>query len=110
MVRMKSGILSVMKLSKDDILKLAKLSRLQLDDDETEQYQSEISAILDYVAQLDTVDVAGVQPTYQVTGLTSQDENATRDDEVSQQVRQSELLKNVPVTEGGHIKVKRMIG
>ena len=39
-----------MKLSKDDILKLAKLSRLQLDDDETEQYQSEISAILDYVA------------------------------------------------------------
>lgn len=110
MVRLKSGILSVMKLSKDDILKLAKLSRLQLDDDETEQYQSEISAILDYVAQLDSVDVSGVQPTYQVTGLTSQDENATRDDKVSDQVGQSDLLKNVPVTEGGHIKVKRMIG
>lgn len=110
MVQIKSGILSVMKLSKDDILKLAKLSRLQLDNEEIERYQSEISAILDYVAQLDKVDVSGVRPTYQVTGLTSQDENTTRDDEVVEQVKQSELLKNVPATEDGHIKVKRMIG
>lgn len=98
-----------MKLSKEDVLKLAKLSRLQLSDQDVERFQNEISAILEYVAQLDSVDVRGVDPTYQVTGLTSQDENATRDDVVTGQVSQEELLKNVPKTEAGQIKVSRMI-
>lgn len=99
-----------MKLTRDDILKLAKLSRLKLSEDEIEQYKTELSAILEYVAQLDSVDTSGVQPTYQVTGLTSQDDNATRGDEISDQVSQGELLKNVPHTENGHIRVQRMIG
>lgn len=99
-----------MKLTKEDVLKLAKLSRLKLSDQEVEQYQNELSEILDYVAQLDSVDVDGLKPTYQVTGLTSQDENATRDDVVSEQVSHDELMKNVPAAEDGHIKVKRMIG
>lgn len=99
-----------MKLTKEDILKLAKLSRLRLTDQEVEQYQVELSQILDYVKQLDGVNVDGLKPTYQVTGLTSQNENATREDEVKEQVSKDELLKNVPATQEGHIKVKRMIG
>lgn len=94
-----------MKLSKDDVLKLALLSRLRLSDDEVNKYQKELSAILDYVAQLDSVDIAGIEPTYQVTGLTS----VFRKDEPSEQVSQSELMKNLPAQEKGHIKVKRMI-
>jgi aspartyl-tRNA(Asn)/glutamyl-tRNA(Gln) amidotransferase subunit C len=99
-----------MKLSREDILKLARLSRLKLTDEEIEQYQSELSAIIDYVAQLEDVPMEGLKPTYQVTGLTSLDENATREDEVTEQIEQGELLKNVPKTEDGHIRVKRMIG
>ncbi|MFO0971587.1 MAG: Asp-tRNA(Asn)/Glu-tRNA(Gln) amidotransferase subunit GatC [Candidatus Saccharimonadales bacterium] len=99
-----------MKLSREDILKLARLSRLRLSEEEIAIYQKELSAILDYVAQLDTVDVEGLKPTYQVTGLTSQDKNATRTDEVTAQVVQEELFKNLPALEGDHIKVKRMIG
>lgn len=99
-----------MKLTREEVLKLARLCRLKLDDDEVERYRQELTGILNYVEQLDAVDTNGVKPTYQVTGLTSQDENATRTDETSQQVTQPELLKNVPNTEGGHIKVKRMIG
>lgn len=99
-----------MKLTRDDILKLAQLSRLKLSEDEITQYQTELSAILEYVAQLDEVDVTGLKPTYQVTGLTSQHDNTTRDDEITQQLGQVELLKNVPYTENGHIRVKRMIG
>jgi aspartyl-tRNA(Asn)/glutamyl-tRNA(Gln) amidotransferase subunit C len=98
-----------MKLSRDDILKLARLSRLKLSEDELSQYQKEISSILDYVEQLDSVDVKGLTPTYQVTGLTSKGANATREDKVIPQVEQKELFKNLPSTEGGHIKVKRMI-
>lgn len=99
-----------MKLSREDILKLARLSRLKLSEEEIVSYQNELSTILDYVAQLDSVDVADLKPTYQVTGLTSQDENATRQDEVTEQVEQKELFKNLPAVENDHIKVKRMIG
>ena len=58
---------------------------------------------------LDAVDVSGLKPTYQVTGLTSTGVNATREDLVTDQVTQNELFKNLPATEDGHIKVKRMI-
>ncbi len=98
-----------MKLSKEDILKLAKLSRLDLTDEEVERFRAELSSILDYVEQLDSVDVSGLKPTYQVTGLTSQDENATREDMVTEQVPHDELMKNVPDSDGRHIKVKRMV-
>lgn len=99
-----------MKLSRDDVLKLARLSRLRLTEEEIEKYQTELSAILDYVAQLEKVNVDGLEPTYQVSGLTSEDPNATREDELTKQVSQDELLKNVPHKDGKHIKVKRMVG
>lgn len=95
-----------MKLTKEEVLKLAKLSRLKLTDDEVERYQSELSAILEYVNQLEKADVDGLEPTYQVTGLT----NVFREDEPTTQTKQPELLKNVPKKEGTHIKVKRMVG
>lgn len=98
-----------MKLSKEDVLKLAKLSRLQLTDAEVAQYREELSSILDYVQQLENVDTSGLEPTYQVTGLTSQDVNVTRDDEITAQVSHEELMKNVPDRQGRHIKVKRMV-
>jgi aspartyl-tRNA(Asn)/glutamyl-tRNA(Gln) amidotransferase subunit C len=95
------------KLTREDILKLARLSRLKLADKEIEEFQSEISEILNYVDLLKDVDVAGLKPTYQVTGLT----NVTRPDEVKDYgITQAELLKNVPAKEKRYIKVKRMIG
>lgn len=99
-----------MKLSREDILKLAKLSRLTLSEDEISRYQKELSEILGYVEQLDEVDVSGLKPTYQVTGLTSAEPNATRSDEVTDQISQKELFKNAPKVEDDHIKVQRMIG
>lgn len=94
------------KLTKDDVLKLARLSRLQLTDEEVSQFADEISAILGYVDQLQNVDLSSYVPTSQVTGL----KNVTRPDEVVDYgPDQKELLKNAPATETGHFKVKRMI-
>ena len=95
------------KLTREDILKLARLARLRLSDKETEAFQDEISEILGYVEMLQSVDTEGLDPTYQVTGLS----NVTRpDEEVAYGADQLELLKNVPKTEKSYIKVKRMIG
>jgi aspartyl-tRNA(Asn)/glutamyl-tRNA(Gln) amidotransferase subunit C len=93
------------KLTRDDVLKLARLSRLQLTDEEIDKFQTEIEAILGYVEQLHTVDV-GLEPTYQVTGL----QNVTRPDVIIDYgSTPAELLKNAPDSENGHIKVKRML-
>ena len=94
-------------LSRDDILKLAALARLDLTDAELEEYSRELTAILQYVEQLQTVDVTGLLPTNQDTGLT----NVTRDDEiVDYGYAPEQLLENVPQIEKGQIRVKRMIG
>jgi aspartyl-tRNA(Asn)/glutamyl-tRNA(Gln) amidotransferase subunit C len=99
-------LLEMANLSKDDVLHLAKLARLHLTDEEIEQFQGEISAILGYVEQLQNVDLGGLEPTYQVTGLT----NVMRpDQEIDYGASPEELLKNAPATEDGQIKVKRML-
>ena len=95
------------KISAADVRKLAHLSRLKLTEEEVAKYQKELSAILDYVEILKDVDVSGLQPTNQVTGL----ENVVRDDEdIDYGVSQKDLLKNAPEIIDNQFKVKRMIG
>ncbi|HMH31287.1 MAG TPA: Asp-tRNA(Asn)/Glu-tRNA(Gln) amidotransferase subunit GatC [Methylomirabilota bacterium] len=95
------------KLSREDVLKLAQLARLDLSDAEVKEYSQELSEILQYVEQLGEVDVSGLKPTNQVTGL----ENVTREDEIKDYGYKTEdLLKNLPATKDGQIKVKRMLG
>ena len=55
---------------------------------------------------LDGVDVAGLEPTYQVSGL----RNVTRKDEIiDYQAKQGDLLKNAPATQDGQFKVKKVL-
>lgn len=97
---------SMAKLTRDDVLKLARLAHLRLTDQEVEQFATEISAILGYVEQLKSVDLKDLPPTNQVTGLT----NVMRpDEEIVYGATPEELLKNAPATERGQIKVKRML-
>ena len=94
-------------LTRDDVLKLARLARLDLTEEEIELYQKELSTILAYVAQLDDVDVADLAPTSQVTGL----KNVMRDDVVQDYgVSAKELLRLAPRSQDDHIQVNRMIG
>jgi aspartyl-tRNA(Asn)/glutamyl-tRNA(Gln) amidotransferase subunit C len=94
-------------LSREDVLKLARLARLTVTDEEVEQYRTELSEILKYVEQLQNADVTGLQPTSQVTGLT----NVTRDDQIIDYgTTPDDLLRIVPDTQDRLVKVKRMIG
>lgn len=95
------------KLTREDVLKLAKLARISISDDEVDKFADEFNEILGYVEQLQGVDVSGLEPTSQVTGLT----NVMRKDEVkSYGYKPKELLKNVPHVKDDLIQVKRMIG
>jgi aspartyl-tRNA(Asn)/glutamyl-tRNA(Gln) amidotransferase subunit C len=92
------------ELSRDDVLKLA---RLDLSEEEIDEYRSELTSILGYVEQLQSVDVKGLKPTNQVSGLI----NVMRADDINDYgYKTAELLKNVPVTQDNQLKVKRMVG
>jgi aspartyl-tRNA(Asn)/glutamyl-tRNA(Gln) amidotransferase subunit C len=94
------------KLTREDVLKLAALSKLRLSDEEIEKLRSQLSEILDYVQILDSVDTSGLEPTYQVTGL----KNIMRKDEIKDYgYKPEELLKNAPALKDGQFKVKRVL-
>ena len=70
------------------------------------RFAGELDSILEYFELLEAVDVTGLKPTYQVSGL----ENVMRDDVVRDLTASADdLLANVPKTEKRYIKVGRMI-
>jgi aspartyl-tRNA(Asn)/glutamyl-tRNA(Gln) amidotransferase subunit C len=94
------------KLSRDDVLKLARLSRLKLSDEEVEKFREELSSILEYVEVLNKVDTSGLEPTSQVTGL----KNVMRKDETRDYGYKTEdLLKNAPAVKDNQFKVRRVL-
>ncbi len=95
------------KLTKDQVLKLAQLSRLKLTDDEIEKFQVQLSEILDYVEILDKVDTTGLEPTYQVNGLT----NVMRTDEIKPyRAKPADLMAGAPKVKDNQFQVKRVLG
>lgn len=92
-----------MALSKQDVLNVAKLARIELTEAEVEKFQKQLSGVLDYIEQLSKVDTAGVAVTAQVTGL----ENVTRPDVMHAQpddVRKA-AIDEAPQTAGNMVRV-----
>ncbi len=93
-------------ISRDDVLHLAKLSQLQLEDNEVAPLQAELGSILEYVQLLSELDTSGVEPTYQVTDR----ENVSRDDiVVPHPVRRPELFARAPAHTQDQIKVPKVL-
>lgn len=95
------------KLTNEDVLKLADLARIELSEQEVATFKEEINETLNYVEQLQEVDVRQEEPTSQVTGL----ENVMREDALEDYgYKRDELLANTPeLTDEGYIKVKRVL-
>lgn len=93
-------------LSRDDVTKLAHLARINLKDEEAEHYAGELQAILEYVEQLQAVDVEGLKPTDQVSGL----QNVMRSDEPHDYgYTLDELLARSLSVQDRQLKVRRML-
>lgn len=76
-------------ITKEDLQKLADLSRLNLNDEELNSFESDLSGLIDYVSMLDGLELKDIQPTAQVTGLM----NVFREDKTENR-SQAELLAN----------------
>jgi aspartyl-tRNA(Asn)/glutamyl-tRNA(Gln) amidotransferase subunit C len=93
-------------ITRDDVLKLARLSKIKLDKDEIKKLTLELNEIVKYVEQISAVDVSELEPTDQVTGLT----NVMREDKpIDYQAAPADLLKNTPAVQDNQIKVKRVL-
>jgi len=93
-------------ITKDTVKKLAKLSSIGLSDDEVDVMTKELGSIVGFVEALQSVDVDGVEPTFQVTGL----QDAFRADEVNPDTMPRDLLlSNAPDQQDGYIKVPRVL-
>ena len=57
------------KLTKQQVKQIAALANLELTDDEVATYQTQLSAIIDYFQQLQTIDTQNLPVTAQITGL-----------------------------------------
>lgn len=93
-------------LSREEVLKLAKLSKLVLSEKELAEMQIELSKILDFVSRLSEVDVSDLNPTDQITGL----KNILREDRLNDYgYNNTLLLDNVPHKLDQYIQVPKML-
>jgi aspartyl-tRNA(Asn)/glutamyl-tRNA(Gln) amidotransferase subunit C len=95
-----------MKISKDEVIHVANLARLDLDEANIEKFVGQIGVILEYVDTLNQVDTKGVQPTSHAISLT----NAFREDEERDVFDRESALANAPEQEDGHFIVPKVIG
>lgn len=96
-----------MKLTTDEIKHVANLARLELSEEEVEKYGNQLSDVLSYIDQLREVDVEGIEPTAQVTGLV----NVLREDKVEDWDKEEveKALKEAPGLDDRQVKVKRVL-
>ena len=97
-----------MKISAEDVTKVADLARLTIDDDLRDKLSVQIGNILNYVDTLEKVDTCGIEPTFHALSLF----NAFREDEVKprQGSGTEKALSNAPQKEEGCFVVPKIIG
>lgn len=91
-----------MSLTLTEVEHVARLARMRLSTEELERMRLQLSAVLDYVNTLQEVDVTGVEPTAQVTGLTS----LMRDDTPHPALSREQVLSNAPDQRDGMFRVR----
>ena len=94
-----------MSVTKDDVKKVARLARIRVADEALEPLSMELNGILDWIEQLNEVDVEGVEPMTSVVDA----KLPMRTDEVTDGNRQVEVLANAPRTEDGFFVVPKSV-
>ena len=94
-----------MKLSRNEVLHIARLARLGLTEAELDKFQEQLSNILENFEILRKVDTENVPPTAQSIPL----QNIVRDDEVTASLPEKEILANAPKKDGSYFRVRAVL-
>jgi aspartyl-tRNA(Asn)/glutamyl-tRNA(Gln) amidotransferase subunit C len=97
-----------MKITDEEVRRVAELAALALRDDEVERMAKDLSSILSHIDKLNELDTSGVEPMAQV--LFDAEETATLREDVERPcLSNAEALANAPVSGSGYFKVPRVI-
>ena len=94
-----------MSVTKEDVRKVARLSRIAVSEDRLEPLANELTSIMGWIEQLNEVDVDGVEPMTSVVDATL----PMRDDVVTDGNIQDKVLANAPKSEDGFFVVPKSV-
>jgi aspartyl-tRNA(Asn)/glutamyl-tRNA(Gln) amidotransferase subunit C len=94
-----------MSVDQATVRRIAHLARIAVTDDEVPHLQGELNAILDFVAQLDEVDVSGVEPMTSVTPMAMK----KRVDEVADGFYADRVTANAPASDDHFFIVPKVV-
>ena len=95
-----------MPITKDDILHIASLARLELDPEELERLVSDLTQILSYVEQIRQINTDQIIPQSQFIKA----ENVFREDIVQPSLTQEAALANAPDRDKEFFRVPKVLG
>ena len=93
-------------LSKEDVLKIAKLSKLEFSENEIEKFRTDLNKIFDHMDELNSVDTIDVEPLFNVLDL----KDVLRKDVVKDSGIKKDILKNSPNSDDEFIIVPKVVG
>ncbi len=91
-------------ITRDDVLHIANLAKIQLSDEEVEKFRDEFQSILDYFDILDEVEEE-IEPTFTVIQL----RNVFREDEPGECLSREEAMMNAKHVENGYFKGPKVV-
>jgi aspartyl-tRNA(Asn)/glutamyl-tRNA(Gln) amidotransferase subunit C len=94
-----------MQVDEATVRRIARLARIQITDAEAKALETELSGILDWVAQLDAVDTKGVEPMTRVIPMTLK----KRADVVTDGGIADDIVRNAPAREDHFFAVPKVV-
>jgi aspartyl-tRNA(Asn)/glutamyl-tRNA(Gln) amidotransferase subunit C len=94
-----------MKITRETVLNIARLSRLRLSDEEVEAQRHDLTQILAYVAKLDELDTSDVEPTAHAVETSMR----FREDVVEERLTREDVLLNAPAVQDHMFQVPKII-
>lgn len=96
-----------MSLSREEVLKVAKLAKLKFSEEKIKKFQKELNDILEYVDMLNELETSDIKPLIYVH---ERQENHFRSDDTRASLEVEAVLKNAPNAGDGAIIVPRVVG
>jgi aspartyl-tRNA(Asn)/glutamyl-tRNA(Gln) amidotransferase subunit C len=94
-----------MKLSREQVIQIAELARLELTEEEMALYQEQLSAVLEYAGRLEALDTDAIPPTASVLLA----RNVMRDDVPQPSMARDDILFNAPDSKDNCFKVQAVL-
>jgi aspartyl-tRNA(Asn)/glutamyl-tRNA(Gln) amidotransferase subunit C len=91
---------------RDTVVRISRLARIQIADDELDRYAGQMAEVLDLAGKMADLDLTGIEPTTHPYPL----RNVMRDDVVGPLVDRDEVLAAAPSAEAGMFRVPPVIG